>query len=423
MTNARGIVKKFEEEELDEMEEETTQETTQETTTMQKTGSETAEGTMQNTTEEALHEDDTTLLETTSETAEETLQDDITSTQDTTLAALEKERDLKVMEAARAMLDLRLVATTMPENPTADDLTVSRMWKNTEERIEKMRELTEANDMDDQVKEDAIKKLEREAIQILQDGATEMEAIMKKAEDDAREEVRDAAIKEIAQFDRMLVPNLAGHLNDDFEGRLASLAPLLRPRELNPHAAIISLLIGATEIGNTYLKTKQNFKREVEALLPHKWHVYSKELNIEMALKKSRTVHTMRQDRLDELTIHQQKCWDTYVERMATQTFAEAMGLVLKAEHEMSICPAWPFRLVLSGTDEEREEQYRLRFGSRMKGGERFVELGLSERGAVVDESKLEEGQATRYDTLTMLSGDPMNHTLALTDEMMETGG
>lgn len=419
-------------------------EITRENTDARETGTETGEEAMQHIAEEALHEDDSTILEAVSETREETPYDNIISTHNAAVAALEKERDIAVIEAARAMLDLSMAATITPETPSLEDSTVCRIFKDANECLDKMAEVSESEDLDQAAKTDSIKQLERETMRILEDGASDMEAIMnndsiqeleretiKMLEDrstemaainkKAQDEAKDAAIKQIAQFDRMMIPPLLGHLNDQFADRIERLAPLLRPRESNPHAAIISLLVGPGEIGNSYLNPKQNFRHEAEALLPHKWYVYSGQLNTEMAHKKSLSVNSIRQEKLDALTLHQQKCWNIYVERMATKTIIEAVGLVLKKEHEMSISPAWPFRLVMSGTDAEREEQYWLRFGSRMKGGERFVELGLSERGAVVDDEMLMEGNVTRYDTLIMLSGDPMNHVPQLTDDMMET--
>ena len=62
-----------------------------------------------------------------------------------------------------------------------------------------------------------------------------------------------------------------------------------------------------------------------------------------------------------------------YLEYKQVLASANDVGLMMVSEDDMTITPAWPYRLEMAGSEKEQEKQFELRFTSKVKGCERLV--------------------------------------------------
>jgi hypothetical protein len=176
------------------------------------------------------------------------------------------------------------------------------------------------------------------------------------------------------QFDRILVSRITGSLDNHPHKLLQDIACNLKPATENPHARIVLLLTSATETVY-HSKGGRWLSDELIQLLPYKWYVYRGGAKAQALKEGFRSVHEMRKMKMVRMKGQETEFFEGYIKEMRLEDAAKSCGLKIMGEDEMCIGPAWPYRLELSGTEEQQEKQFEARFTSMMKGRERLVEL------------------------------------------------
>lgn len=176
------------------------------------------------------------------------------------------------------------------------------------------------------------------------------------------------------QFDRILVSRITGSLGNHPNEVLQDIAHNLRPATENPCARILLFLTSATETAH-HSSGGRKLSDELPRLLPYKWYVYRGGAEAQALEEGYRSVHEMRKIKMEHMKEQEKELFEDYMEKRWLEDSAKRYGLKIMSEDEMCIAPAWPYRLELSGTDEQQEKQFEARFTSMMKGCERLVEL------------------------------------------------
>lgn len=177
------------------------------------------------------------------------------------------------------------------------------------------------------------------------------------------------------KFDRILVCSFMGHIGGPYQEMLFDIVDLLKSRAENPHATILSLLPWATESGFLSIKGGLSYSSYLTRLLPTRWHVYTGKAHNKAIEQGYKSVNDMRRAELDIMERRDKEYFDMYKKELRIEEVVDVSGLELVDVDKMTIAPAYPYRLKMTGTEEEQEDKFSLRLTSLMKGGERVVEF------------------------------------------------
>lgn len=178
------------------------------------------------------------------------------------------------------------------------------------------------------------------------------------------------------QYDRIFASRIKGNFHDTTDEIVESMARQLHPPNVNPKASIILHLTTATDTAHGIVGGVRH-AAELARLQPHKWFVYTDRAEQEALEQGFSSTHELRKEKLADMREQEKDLFRTFVTDMGFKQAYLQAGLRLVPEGRMTVGSAWPYRLGMGGSLEEQEEQFQLRFSSKMKGTERIAQLQI----------------------------------------------
>lgn len=174
-----------------------------------------------------------------------------------------------------------------------------------------------------------------------------------------------------SRFDRIEVSNIADEAYLGIRKTLATFAPLLKKRDVNPKATLLTPFLNACEMADRMMGNDRN-SRIVEQQLKD---VLAYTKASPLSILNPASAEMLKFAAAKDLVRDFDQIFGYYMDRFGFGACAQSAGVRIKAKN--TIIEAWPMRLRKKPGEEGAEEDFERLLASTCIGAERYVEWTL----------------------------------------------